>query len=102
MKRPLAVAAAVIAAMLSVGVAAATPGIGVVTTTIAKANEVAINTTQGAGNDAVIQDITFAPGGYTGWHTHPGITVVLVKSGTVTLYNHACQGVDHSAGEGFI
>jgi quercetin dioxygenase-like cupin family protein len=102
MKRPLAVLAAVIAAILSAGVAAATPPLGVVTVTVAKANEVAINTTQGAGNDAVIQNITFAPGGYTGWHTHPGVTVVLVTAGTITLYNHACQGDDHAAGEGFI
>jgi quercetin dioxygenase-like cupin family protein len=30
---------------------------------------------------------TVLPGGYSGWHTHPGPSFVVVKSGTVTLYD---------------
>ena len=30
---------------------------------------------------------TVAPGGNSGWHTHPGPSFVVVKSGTATLYD---------------
>src|SRR5262249_24070954 len=30
---------------------------------------------------------TFIPGGYIGWHKHPGPSVVSVQSGTATLYS---------------
>jgi len=40
-----------------------------------------------AAADSVVQQITFAPGGQSGWHTHPGPVIVLVKSGTFTLYD---------------
>jgi len=33
-------------------------------------------------SDVYIASNTVAPGGYSGWHTHPGPSVVLVKSGT--------------------
>ena len=35
--------------------------------------------------DFVTHQITIQPGGHTGWHTHPGATLVTVKSGTLTL-----------------
>ena len=38
-----------------------------------------------AGADFVTQQITIQPGGQTGWHTHPGAALVIVKSGTLTL-----------------
>ena len=34
--------------------------------------------------------VTIAPGGHTGWHTHPGGTGILVQAATFTLYNEAC------------
>lgn len=109
MKRPLAVAAAVIAAILSVGVAAATPATGFVSTLLARTTSHAISTTQTAGSDAVIQEVTLAPGGFTGWHSHTGsATVVMVESGTFTIYHgpehgkshaaNACVGTDYAAG----
>ncbi len=55
--------------------------------------------------EAVVQRITIAPGGTSGWHSHPGSVVVAVVTGTVTLYNGddpSCQGQDVSAGSGFI
>jgi hypothetical protein len=30
--------------------------------------------------------VTFQPGGYSGWHSHPGITIVSVVSGTITSF----------------
>jgi hypothetical protein len=44
-------------------------------------------------------------GGTSGWHTHPGPSVVLVKSGVATVYDGddpSCRGVKYTAGSGFI
>ena len=38
-------------------------------------------------SDTYVQDVTIAPGGYSGWHSHPGISFVMVQSGTLTLYD---------------
>jgi quercetin dioxygenase-like cupin family protein len=48
---------------------------------------------------------TVAAGGYSGWHTHPGASVVLVKTGTATVYDGddpTCTPVRYPAGTGFI
>ena len=57
------------------------------------------------GTDVVVTHITFAPGGTTGWHSHPGATVVLVKSGILNLYrdvNGPCRHNVFVAGSGFV
>jgi mannose-6-phosphate isomerase-like protein (cupin superfamily) len=41
--------------------------------------------------DYVVQFITIAPGGTTGWHTHPAGTLVSVMRGTGTLYQADCS-----------
>jgi quercetin dioxygenase-like cupin family protein len=59
-------------------------------------------------NDAqetVVQQVTLAPGGTTGWHSHPGPTVVLIKSGQMSFYDsedptHTARV--YSAGQSFI
>ena len=55
--------------------------------------------------DTVMQQIVIGPGGSTGWHSHPGPVVVLVKSGELTLYSSedpTCTGRTYSAGQAFI
>jgi quercetin dioxygenase-like cupin family protein len=52
--------------------------------------------------DAVVQTIDFAPGGSTGWHSHPGALVVVVKAGAVTRYEHDCAKTTYSAGQAFL
>jgi quercetin dioxygenase-like cupin family protein len=37
--------------------------------------------------DFVQQDVMLAPGGFSGWHSHPGPVLITVKSGTATWYN---------------
>ena len=37
--------------------------------------------------DVADQTITIQPGGHTGWHSHPGPALVVIKSGTFTLYD---------------
>jgi len=39
--------------------------------------------------DVVNQTVTIQPGGHTGWHSHPGLAIVVVKSGNFTLYDGA-------------
>jgi quercetin dioxygenase-like cupin family protein len=52
--------------------------------------------------DLVTQQVTFAPGAYSGWHHQPGMILVLVKSGTVTVHDENCQTRSYSAGQVFI
>lgn len=55
--------------------------------------------------DTVMQQIVIGPGGQTGWHSHPGPAVVLVKSGALTFYSGddgVCSSRTYSAGEAFI
>jgi quercetin dioxygenase-like cupin family protein len=56
-------------------------------------------------SDVYVVVNTVAAGGYSGWHTHPGPSVVLVKSGTATVYDGddpTCTPVTYPAGTGFI
>ena len=42
--------------------------------------------TQGQ-SDLFVQSNVWQPGGSSGWHTHPGPSLITVTSGTVTAYN---------------
>jgi quercetin dioxygenase-like cupin family protein len=37
-------------------------------------------------SDLYVQSNVFAPGGSSGWHTHPGPSLVIVTKGTLTVY----------------
>jgi quercetin dioxygenase-like cupin family protein len=52
--------------------------------------------------DLVTQQVTFATGTDSGWHHHPGVILVLVKAGTVTVHDENCQTTAYSAGHAFI
>jgi quercetin dioxygenase-like cupin family protein len=52
--------------------------------------------------DIAIAKVVIEPGGSTGWHHHPGVTLVSIASGTVTEYDHKCEKSVHKAGEGFV
>lgn len=54
------------------------------------------------GLDIATQVITFAPGGQSGWHTHPGPVLISVREGTMTFYDHNCNPTVRTAGEGFL
>lgn len=46
-----------------------------------------------------------APGGYSGWHTHPGPSMVTVTVGSVKVYDGSdpiCAWKTYNAGEGFL
>lgn len=55
--------------------------------------------------ETIIQQITVDPGGFTGWHTHPGPVVVLVESGTFDVYqanDPTCTAYSYGPNEAFI
>ncbi|BBY46806.1 cupin (plasmid) [Mycolicibacterium arabiense] len=64
-------------------VAGATPPSGTSAVTLSKQTV--------AGKDYIVSDITIAPGGGTGWHTHRGVIYGVVKEGTLTHYSSDCQ-----------
>lgn len=41
-------------------------------------------------SDLYVQNNAWQPGGSTGWHTHPGHSLIIVTSGTVTEYDADC------------
>jgi quercetin dioxygenase-like cupin family protein len=112
----LALGAALLAAVAFGGIALATPSSGVTSTTIATGTLDPVNLeiktgswmallrTKGETNLTVVEN-DVAPGGTFGWHSHPGPSLIIVKSGAITFYRAAdptCTPVVHSAGEAFI
>jgi quercetin dioxygenase-like cupin family protein len=120
----LALTAALIALVAIVGVVLATPISGVTTTTFAVGRfdnidaktltdidptasvdywQARIDTKR--STDVYMLENRIAPGGTFGWHSHPGPSIVLVKSGTLTLYRGAdqtCTPQVVEAGSGFV
>ena len=102
-RRPLRLAAAVailtlalVAALIALprDQATATPPSGIAAEllargTVAQASHVRVAgiklATRGPVDVATVQ-VTFQPGGSTGWHVHPGPALVTVKSGQLTLH----------------
>jgi quercetin dioxygenase-like cupin family protein len=60
--------------------------------------------TNGA-SDLYVQSNVWQPGGSTGWHTHPGHSLVIVTAGTITNYmsdDPTCSPMVYSAGMSFV
>jgi quercetin dioxygenase-like cupin family protein len=56
-------------------------------------------------SDVYVQTNVWAPGGSTGWHTHPGHSLIIVTAGTVTAYegnDPECKPSVYSQGMGFV
>jgi hypothetical protein len=79
------VAGAMVAALL-VPPALSTPGSGVTPTVVARGKADTKIRTHAKKFDVVVQNLTFQPGGHSGWHSHPGQVIVIVRSGTFTTY----------------
>ena len=54
-------------------------------------------------SDVYVVENTIVPGGHTGWHQHPGVSVISVKSGVATEYHPDAPTVGHvyAAGSAF-
>jgi len=51
--------------------------------------------------DIAVSNVVVAPGGTSGWHSHPGPVLVIVKTGTITFYRagkHGGQNGDDANG----
>src|SRR5262245_45959329 len=101
------------------GAVLATPAVNVTTATVAKAGFDPVNLrarsapppvwktkikTRGV-SDLYVIDNTIAPGGTTGWHSHPGPSLIFVVAGTVTNYvsgRRHCKPREYSTGQGFV
>lgn len=87
-------------------VALATPGSGVTTTTFVAADfehSVHFNSDrvkfQTKDPTAVrVQKLVWSAGAYSGWHHHPGVIIVTVQSGSVTVEDSNCSSVTYGPG----
>ena len=82
-----------LAALATVPSAAnATPGSGVSGTVLAQGvSEGTLKLKAKGRTDVVVRTITIAPGGSTGWHSHAGQLLAVVKSGTLTRTLDDCS-----------
>lgn len=103
-------------AVSGAGAALATPGSGIVSTNISVGNfdplrvrthvdghKVSLDTK--GDSDVYVVSNVIEPGGHTGWHTHPGPSLITVKSGTITAYSGHdpnCAPEVFAAGTGFV
>jgi hypothetical protein len=87
-------------------VALGSPGFGVTMTNLVTANfdhTVHLNSDKVKFQtkdftDVRIQRLDFAPGSFSGWHHHPGIVLVTVASGSVTLWKSDCSSTTYGPG----
>jgi quercetin dioxygenase-like cupin family protein len=51
--------------------------------------------------DVATYSVTYEGGGFSGWHTHPGILLVTVQSGSV-IRSVGCASWTYTAGQSFV
>jgi quercetin dioxygenase-like cupin family protein len=51
--------------------------------------------------DVATFSVTYDPGGYSGWHTHPGVLLVTVQSGSV-VRQVGCDSTTYNTGDVFV
>lgn len=109
-RKTIVAVAATLAAGAIVAAALATPAIGVITATLfargtlttqvnANADGIVLRTEH--KTDHAVQELVFSGGSSSGWHRHPGVVLVTIKSGTVVHYNSACVPETLTAGQTF-
>jgi quercetin dioxygenase-like cupin family protein len=85
---------------------AATPSSGLTSVTLARGTDMSNGTIPfQQGTDIVMTQITVDPGGSSGWHSHPGGAIVVVKEGNLTVYRSVgsvCDATDYTGGQAFI
>jgi quercetin dioxygenase-like cupin family protein len=52
--------------------------------------------------EVTVRTITLAPGGSTGWHSHPGELLAGVQAGALTRQLADCSAVTTPAGQAFV
>ena len=100
------VGASIVAASLTLsGVAVATAPTGSVASEVigAGSTDQKFKLVARPDTNTVVASFTIGPNSSTGWHTHPGRTLVTVKTGTFTVY-HAddCEPLVYEPGDAFV
>lgn len=100
------VALAGVVLAFSVAPGGATPPSGLSQVVLARGNDVSKGTIPlQFGTDIVMVQLTVEPGGSSGWHSHPGGAIIVVKQGSITVHaavGSQCQIETYSAGDAFI
>lgn len=52
--------------------------------------------------DVAVAHLTFQSSGSTGWHRHPGPTVVTITTGELTITDNKCRSRTYQAGDTFV
>jgi quercetin dioxygenase-like cupin family protein len=52
--------------------------------------------------DVAVVKVVYEPGGTSGWHTHPGPTIVTIAKGSFTFFTEDCKGHKYTAGDTFV
>jgi quercetin dioxygenase-like cupin family protein len=92
------------------GTALATPSSGFHSTILARGTtagalefNMGVIKFQTKGDIAIVAaTVNLDPHASSGWHSHPGVVLVTVATGTVTFYDDHCVGIAHAAGTSFI
>jgi quercetin dioxygenase-like cupin family protein len=91
---------------VTVAPSAATPPSGLTNVVLAQGTDTSHGTVRlRFGTDVVMSQISVNPGGSSGWHSHPGGAIIIVKEGTLTVYSPVgrhCRSRTYSAGQAFI
>ncbi len=84
----------------------ATPPSGLTNVLLARGNDSSDGTIPfQVGTDIVMSKITVVPAGFSGWHSHPGGAIVVVNTGSLTVYRSIgsqCQIATYGAGQAFV
>ena len=105
--RAVNIVVAVAFAAVAATAAWATPGSAFSTTPLVRSTaavRINVKTHPHTLNDVQVQSVVGQPGGYSGWHSHPGYGIVAVRAGTVAIYDGddpTCTPRYVSAGEVF-
>jgi quercetin dioxygenase-like cupin family protein len=106
-------------AAAALGIALATPIVGLTSPFLAVGNHQGALRANGAGiaengeafsvhldangpAASSIQDAAIMPGGVNGWHKHPGMVVVMLVAGSITWYDEHCNPTQYNAGDAWM
>jgi quercetin dioxygenase-like cupin family protein len=103
---PLLLLLGVVGTAVYGGIGLATPPSGLTNVPLARGTNVSDGTIPlQVGTDVAMTQITVVPGGSSGWHSHPGGAIIIVKEGELTVYRaigSQCEISTYSAGQAFV
>jgi quercetin dioxygenase-like cupin family protein len=119
MKRTTHIALGLGTALIAVASVMATPIVGLISPFLAVGKHTADIEVHGSGMAAngepfhlrldadgpaasSIQDVSINVGGHNGWHSHPGMVVTILLSGSITWYDENCNPINYKAGDAWI